>query len=162
MVPADAAWPSVLEDLSGIKTLNFGVSGDTTFDGLRRLDAVLAYEMDAVFLEFGINDFFMGIPLDSARSNLSAMARAFLEQGAQVILAGFHFKGQGSQKWHTMYEGLARELGLHLYPNIFRGAEGCPDCFLPDGLHPNRKGYRLMAEEISKFLTAAFSLQSNG
>ncbi len=152
MVPRSSAWPHLVGQILGIRTLNFGVSGDTTFDGLRRLPSVLDHDMDALFLEFGLNDFFMGIPLESARANLESISRAFLERGTRVILAGFSFKGQGADRWHEMYAGLAQGLKIPLYPNIFQAIDGCSDCLLPDGLHPNEKGYRLMAEDISAFL----------
>jgi acyl-CoA thioesterase-1 len=152
MVPRSAAWPHLVGRMLGVRTLNFGVSGDTTFDGLRRLHSVLGHDMDALFLEFGLNDFFMGIPMESARSNLESISRAFLERGIKVILAGFSFRGQGAERWHEMYAELAKELQVLLYPNIFRAIDGCSDCLLPDGLHPNEKGYRLMAEDIGAFL----------
>ncbi len=152
LVPPEAAWPSVLQRISGITTLNFGVSGDTTSDGIRRLKAVLSRDMDAVFLEFGLNDFFMGIPRQLARDNLARMATAFLQKDIKVILAGFVFSGQGSAGWHEMYLELAQTLELPLYQDIFRGLSNCESCFLPDGLHPNRRGYEIMAEEICSFL----------
>lgn len=41
MVPRDSSYPIILKVRSGIKTLNFGISGNITFDGLRRLRHVL-------------------------------------------------------------------------------------------------------------------------
>ncbi len=151
-MPAEASWPSLLEKMTGVHTFNYGVSGDTTFDGLRRLDNVLQTTADIVLLEFGINDFFMGIPVSSALSNLEVMVRAFLDKGAKVVMVGFSFQGLGTQKWEEAYERLSNRLNVLFYENIFRGLERCNDCFLPDGLHPNEKGYITIAENINNFL----------
>ena len=40
-----------------VEMINSGISGDTSLDGLARLDwAVLSYEPDLVTINFGIND----------------------------------------------------------------------------------------------------------
>lgn len=52
---------------------NFGVSGDTTQDGLARLSLVLAEKPAIVVLEFGANDGLRGQPVDGIRANLSQM-----------------------------------------------------------------------------------------
>ncbi|MGB7570946.1 MAG: GDSL-type esterase/lipase family protein, partial [Methanothrix sp.] len=50
---------------AGVEMINSGISGDTTMDGLSRLDwAVLSYEPDLVTINFGINDCVMGLGLE--------------------------------------------------------------------------------------------------
>ncbi len=152
MVPRDKSWPAILEQISEIKTLNFGISGDTTFDALGRLETVLNAQHDAVFVELGINDFFMGIPMESTKKNLGRICQTFLDRQKEVFLAGFSFKGQGSKNWEGMYRELSAEFAINLYPNIFKGISGNSRFFLPDGLHPNSEGYNIIAQNIADFL----------
>ncbi len=151
-VPTGDSWPALLESRYGLKTLNFGVSGDTTGDALNRLDNVLTARKDLIFIELGLNDFFMGLPVESAAENLSRIIQAFLCQDATVVLAGFLFRGQGSGSWEAMYHDLADKFSILLYANIFQGLEECNDCFFHDGIHPNSKGYSIMADEICRFI----------
>ena len=46
------------------RVLNAGLSGDTSADGLRRIDWVLRNKVDVLFLELGVNDALRGIPQD--------------------------------------------------------------------------------------------------
>ncbi len=154
LVDRDKSWPSVLERISDkkIRTINFGISGDTTYNALIRLDEVLNSKADTLFIEFGINDFFMGLPVEGSEDNLNKIISAALKKHMKVIVAGFSFKGQGSEEWERMYESLSKKLPIFLYKNIFYGIDECNYCFLPDGLHPNAKGYEIIAKNIYLFL----------
>ena len=45
-----------------VTVINAGVSGDTTLDGLTRLDWSLSEDVDAVIVELGANDALRGLP----------------------------------------------------------------------------------------------------
>lgn len=154
LVNKDKSWPSVLEKISDglIKTINLGSSGDTTYNAIIRLNDAINSGADALFIEFGINDFFMGLPIVDSRKNLENIISSALKNQMKVILAGFSFKAQGSEKWEKMYEDLANRFSIYLYKNIFNGIDECKFCFLPDGLHPNEKGYEIIAQNIYSFL----------
>ncbi len=162
MVPSSAAWPSVLERLAFVKTFNLGVSGDTTFDALRRLDQALEPASDIAFIEFGINDFFMGLSIESVSNNLAAIMKPFLAMGTKVILAGFYFEEPGIQAWAAMYRELSQRFSTGLYENIFDGLQDRKDHFLSDGLHPNARGYQVIAERICTFLKERRLIVSKG
>ena len=51
--------------------INAGLSGDTSYDGLKRLDWVLSTKVDIFILELGANDMLRGLPLKNTRENLS-------------------------------------------------------------------------------------------
>src|SRR6202140_512609 len=77
-LPADAAFPSRLEarlraEGTLVHVTNAGNSGDTTTDGLARLDWSLADKPDLVILELGANDTLRGIDPKIVRANLDAM-----------------------------------------------------------------------------------------
>lgn len=158
MVPEDCSWPSVLERLSKgrIKTLNLGISGETTLDAIKRINEVVSSRPQMVFLEFGINDFFWGFPVESVKENLNTICKTFLDNDIKVILCGFDIKGQPLEKWKLMYKSLAGSYKLPLYEDIFSGLKREEDHFLPDGLHPNEEGYRVMSSRIFEFLKKNF------
>jgi lysophospholipase L1-like esterase len=71
-----------------IELINSGVSGDTTIDGLARLDlAVLFYQPDLVTINFGINDAVMGLGISEFKANLKKIIQGILEgAGSDVLL----------------------------------------------------------------------------
>ena len=59
-----------------VEMINSGISGDTSRDGLARLDwSVLSYEPDLVTINFGINDSVFDIAVDEFKENLIKMIR---------------------------------------------------------------------------------------
>ena len=73
---------------AGVEMINSGISGDTTMDGLARLDwAVLSYEPDLVTINFGINDCVMGLGLEELEMNLVEMVRRIRAgPGSEILL----------------------------------------------------------------------------
>src|SRR5665213_3350609 len=77
-LPASEAFPVRLaarlkEQGVDVKMVNAGVSGDTTTDGLARLDWALADKPDFVMLALGANDALRAIDPKIVRANLDAM-----------------------------------------------------------------------------------------
>ena len=59
-----------------VEMINAGNSGDTSMDGLARLDwSVLSYEPDLVTINFGINDCALGLGLEEFEMNFVEMVR---------------------------------------------------------------------------------------
>ncbi|WP_147821189.1 GDSL-type esterase/lipase family protein [Salidesulfovibrio onnuriiensis] len=151
------ALPAVLEAMlssEGIKVhaLNFGVSGDTSHDGLLRLNHVLNAEPDAAVIEFGANDCFIGEPVELVRKNIATLVQAFMGKNIPVLLVGFACHSDIPAEYRQMFDPIFRELaeslGVPLFPNIIRPYLGNPMLKLMDGLHPNEDGVRAMAEAL--------------
>src|SRR5215471_9791497 len=92
-LPADAAFAARLQRaLSGkgiaAEVVNAGVSGDTSADGLARLDWSVPDGTDAVILELGANDALRGIDPTHTRANLDEMLRRLNARHVPVLLAG--------------------------------------------------------------------------
>ncbi len=78
---AGRSYPNYLQDLLNehgypYRIDNQGVSGDTTSDGLARIDNVIAVHPALVILEFGGNDGLRGLPVDSIRETSGRDDRA--------------------------------------------------------------------------------------
>ena len=144
-------YPARLEEMTGIEIINSGVSGNTTAGGLARLeDDVLAFEPDVVLITLGGNDLKNRVSVDMARANLIRIIQRIQAAGAMVVLGGIDIPlyGKGYAK---MYESLARQTGSVLVPNILEDIFGNSE-FMSDSIHPNDKGYEIMAGYFYKSL----------
>ncbi len=158
MVAESEAYPSVLSRLLGITCANLGVSGETTFDALRRLNHLDVHLRLAknvlVLVEFGINDFFMAIPARECEANLKNILDYIGSKGHRPVLFGFYMDYPGVSHWTRLYGRLAKGCNVPLYPNIFKGLSKKEGDFPSDGLHPSASGYSKMASTICDFLLA--------
>ena len=73
-----------------VEVVNAGVSGDTSADGLARLDWTLGDGADAVILELGANDMLRGIDPKVPDANLDRILAALKARHVPVLLAGMH------------------------------------------------------------------------
>jgi acyl-CoA thioesterase-1 len=123
---------------------NAGVSGDTTSDGLARLDWSVPDGTDLVILELGSNDMLRGIDPALTKKNLEAMIKRLRARDIKVVLFGMKAApnlGPDYQKaFDAIYPDLADKYLLPLYPFFLDGVVGHPDLQLDDGMHPNAKG----------------------
>ncbi len=134
------------------EVVNAGVSGDTSTDGLARLDWSLPDGADIVILELGANDMLRGIPPEITRANLDAMIGRLKTKGVTVILAGMRAPPSMGATFQAdfdpIYPDLAKAHGVAFYPFFLDGVAATPDLLLPDGMHPNAKGVAAMVERI--------------
>jgi acyl-CoA thioesterase-1 len=146
--PSGQDYPSRLSTMIGVPVLNAGVSGDTTEAALARLDPdVLSRDPRIVIVGLGGNDFLRGVAIASTEANLRILIRKIHDAGAMVVLLGFSFPSI-SANYEKMYEGLAREERCLLISHPLHGI--LTDAALKsDEIHPNARGYQLMAERIS-------------
>jgi acyl-CoA thioesterase-1 len=155
------SYPDVLQaelDRGGYRyrVANFGVSGDTTQDGLERLPQVLAEMPRVVVLEFGANDGLRGQPVSIAQANLSQMIEALQKAGITTVLAGItlppNYGPDYIRKFNAMYSDLTAKYKLPLIPFLLAGAAGHAGLMQQDGLHPNTEGTRLVAANVARVL----------
>lgn len=146
----DVSYPAHLSALIGRPIVNAGVPGETTADGLRRLDRdVLSQDARIVLLCMGGNDMLRKQPMDAQFRNLREMVDRIQATGALVVLLGldgnpFLFPGDYAER----YEELAKETGCVLVPDILDGIVGNRTYALDDNIHPNGEGYRKIAEKV--------------
>lgn len=141
-------FPSRLTIILHTTVLNAGVSGDTTEAALARLDAdVLQKDPRIVIVGLGGNDYLRGVPITSTEANLRTIIRRIQGAGAMVVLLGFKFPSL-SVNYEDMYERVAGDQGCLLVSGVLRGILTDPS-LKSDEVHPNGKGYQLMAERIA-------------
>lgn len=141
-------YPSRLSALIGGPVINAGVSGDTTQSALARLDNdVLARDPRIVIVGLGGNDFLGGVPIATTEANLREIVRKIENAGAMVVLLGFRFPSLTAD-YESMYERVAKDEGCLLVARILRGILN-DSSMKSDAIHPNARGYALMAERIA-------------
>jgi acyl-CoA thioesterase-1 len=147
------------------RVINGGLSGDTSFEGLRRLGGLLEHKPDLVLVELGANDLLVGLPVETVRANLERIVDTCLDTGAEVILAGVRslegMDGDYTERFHGAYADLARSRNIVLIPDFLPGIPGDPQFTLPDGLHPNETGVERIVRTVLPYLqpfTAASSV----
>jgi len=151
------AYPAVLEELTGLRVINAGVSGETTAEGLMRLPAVLQeHNPDLLILFEGGNDILRNQNLSQTRSNLDQMIRLAQLQQIEVALVGLPEKSLFSSV-SEIYTQLANEHGLVLQEKIVASLLRKPS-MKSDSVHFNVLGYRALAVAILEMLQDAGAL----
>lgn len=148
-----------------LHVLNAGVSGDTTAGGLRRLPRLLEQQrIDVLIIELGINDIFQGVPIARIETNLQKMidlARARYPN-VRVIIAGMQLPQNSVNDdlttFSLIYAELARRNSAELVPSLLEGVAGNPDLNLPDLIHPNARGQKVLATNVWPVLARVLAL----
>ncbi len=159
-------WKEMLDEKypeAGLEMINSGISGDTTLDGLSRLDwAVLSYEPDLVTINFGINDCVLGLGLEEFEMNLVEMVRRIRAgPGSEVLLLTSQLLETPPYDrlvldYYQAIERVAREMDVGFVDVhgawMRRVEQGTPlsSLILPGLDHPNEAGYRIIAEELMR------------
>lgn len=142
---------SIVSKEADIPIINKGVPGNTTNDALARIDQdVLSQDPRIVFVLFGGNDYLQKIPKETTFQNLSIIIEKIESQGAAVILIGVR-GGIFVDRFEEDYKLLAEKYKTGYVPNILEGLITNRN-FMYDSIHPNDKGYRIVATRITPVL----------
>jgi acyl-CoA thioesterase-1 len=136
--------------------INAGVSGDTSSDGLSRLDWSLADHPDAAIVEMGSNDALRGIDPALTEKNITAMLAKFKAAHVPVLLLGMKAPrnlGPEYQKaFDPIYPKLAKDYGVLLYPFVLDGVVLNPKLNQADGIHPNPAGVKVIVGRMLPYV----------
>ena len=136
-----------------VKVENAGVSGDTTADGLTRLDWSIGPDADAVIIELGANDGLRGLPPELAYANLEKMVQRLQQRKLPVMLAGMKALRNLGDEYASAFDGiyprLAEKYNVPLYPFFLEGVVADPKYNQPDMLHPNEAGVEVIVRNIT-------------
>lgn len=139
--------------------LNAGVSGDTTSNGLSRLDWSIQQGTDAVIVELGANDALRGVPPEVTLKNLEAIISRLQQRNITVMLTGMKAPPNMGKDYVDRFDGiypqLAKKYDLEFYPFFLDGVVADPKLNQSDGIHPTAEGIKIIAE---RFLPSAIAL----
>lgn len=141
---------SVLSRKIGQPIVNLGVSGNTTADGLARINALDRYRPKVILLLLGGNDHLRKVPEAETFANLSALIENFHARGAVVVLLGIRGSLLGD-RFEEEFEKLHEEYQTAYVSDVLSGLFGRAE-YMSDPIHPNDAGYAKIAERIAPVL----------
>jgi acyl-CoA thioesterase I len=156
-LPADAAFPARLQRALSrtglaVEVANAGVSGDTSADGLARLDWSVPADADAVILELGANDALRGIDPQRTRAALDAIVQRLVARHIPVLLAGMrappNMGADYAQAFDAIYPDLAAAHAVIFYPFFLDGVAAERGLNQGDGLHPTAAGVDVIVARL--------------
>jgi acyl-CoA thioesterase-1 len=160
--PADA-YPNIVQlkiDSAGLpyRTINGGVSGETSAGGLGRIDWLLKQPIDAFILELGANDGLRGIPVAETTKNLQGIIDKVKAKypNAKLVLLGMQVPPNMGTKYvndfKEMFPALASKNKMALVPFLLQGVGGVRKFNQPDGIHPTAEGAKILAANVWQVL----------
>ncbi|MCM8540068.1 MAG: arylesterase [Lentisphaeraceae bacterium] len=164
----DQSYPSLLQkELTekGInaKILNAGVSGNTSAGGVRRINWYFNRKIDVMLLALGANDGLRGLPVKSTEENLQKIIDEARKKNPdiKIILAGMkvppNMGDEYSKGFEELFPKLAKKNKLPLIPFLLDKVAGNKKLNLPDGIHPNEEGQKIVAQTVMEYLLKALA-----
>lgn len=138
--------------------VNAGVSGNTSADGLRRIDWLLQQKIDVLVIALGANDGLRGLPVNSLQSNLQAIIDKTKAKNPQVqiAIAGMQMPpnlGAGyTEKFQQVFAEVAQKNQAALVPFLLDEVGGHRDLNQADSIHPTPAGQKIIAETVWRVL----------
>ncbi len=148
---------------SRVEMINSGISGDTSQDGLARLDwSVLSFEPDLVTINFGINDCVLGLGLEEFETSFVEMVQR-IRAGPNseiLLLSSQPLETPPYDKlvldYYQTVERVAKEMDAG-FVDVYgawmvhvRAGTPLGSLIIPGLDHPNEAGYRIIAEELMR------------
>lgn len=140
------------------RCVNAGLSGETTADGVNRVDWVLEQGAAVFVLELGGNDALRGLPVANSKQNLQAILDKVKAKypDCKIVIAGMlappNLGPAYTNAFRDMYPALAKANKAALIPFLLEGVAADPTLNLEDGIHPNPAGHKIVTETIWKVL----------
>ena len=163
MLKRSEAYPALLAKKLHADGLNFQVtnasaSGGTTEGGLERLPPHLKRKIDIFILELGINDAFNGLSVDQIQNNLQQIIDKVKARNpdVRVVIAAMQLPNYAADDYVSafgkIFGDLASRNNAALVPYLLQGVAGDSSLNLPDGIHPNAAGQKILAENVWRVL----------
>lgn len=152
-------YPDQLAMMLGKTVVNLGVDGAFSYQGATMVNGVLAeYKPGHLMVMYGANDLIWGGDLHGIVEELRTMVLAAKANKTMVAVAtlpamtrhAMHFY-EATKQLNSLIRAMVAEEDVRLaeIEPLFLGRE---EELLPDGLHPNEEGNRLIAEAFKKAL----------
>ena len=138
-----------------IRVINGSISGDTTEDGLDRIEKYISdSNIDLVILGLGANDMLRRINPNQTETNLRKIIEIIKAKNIKIILAGMKASPKNGlaykKKFDDVFPKLAEEYDLTLIPFLLKKVALNPKLNQSDGIHPNFEGAKVISETIKE------------
>ena len=144
---------------STISFINASISGNTSKNGLSRVDWSLGDNPNIVILCLGANDMLRGLDPSLTKNNLDSIINKFINNKAIIILAGMQSPESMGPKFKkefdAIYPDLSAQYNLIFMPFLLEGVALEKELLQADFKHPNAKGIRVMADNLNPYILQA-------
>jgi len=134
------------------RVVNEGISGNTTKDGVERVDSVVAMKPTLVVVEFGGNDGLRGLRIEDSRANLDKIVATLKASGTKVVLAGITLPPDYGPDYITQFDEtyalLAKKYNVPLLPFLLKGVFGVDGMMQRDKTHATAEGNKVVANNV--------------
>ncbi len=138
-------YPYFLQKLTNLTVVNAGVHGDTSQQGLDRIDDIFQFKPFMVLVEFGANDFFKKIPIEITKQNMEKIIDKIQATGAVAVIVCT--EDNQLPELHKALIEIAKDKRTPLITGILNEIWTDRTLFA-DHLHPNSQGYKLVAQKV--------------
>jgi len=149
------------ESTPSLTFINASISGNTSKNGLSRVDWSLGDKPNIVILCLGANDMLRGLDPALTNNNLDVIITKFKKNNAIVILAGMlspESMGPDYQSaFDSIYPELSKKHNLIFMPFLLEGVALEKGLLLSDYKHPNAKGIKIIATNLNPYIVEAIS-----
>ena len=144
---------------STISFINASISGNTSKNGLSRVDWSLGDNPNIVILCLGANDMLRGLDPSLTKNNLDSIINKFINNNAIIILAGMQSPESMGPKYKkefdAIYPDLSAQYNLIFMPFLLEGVALEKELLQADFKHPNAMGIRVMADNLNPYILQA-------
>ena len=158
------SYPAQLEQLLADRGLDYrvvtaGISGETSSGARSRVDWILKLKPQIVILETGANDGLRGIDPTLIEENIEHIIVRFKQEKVTVVLAGMQMvTNLGAtyvSSFNSLYPRLAARHQVIFMPFFLQDVAAESSLNQPDGIHPNSRGYRIIASNMLPYVEQA-------
>ncbi len=166
LVPSSRSFPSIIEKKlrerklidKNVRIINAGNPGDTTEMALFRLKYYLS-EYSNIYIAvvfLGANDYLMEESINQIYHNLVQIIQQLknYNKNIKIILISFMpFDPSLEKEYQKMYEQIKNQYPeIVIIPDVLQEILRDPSLVLSDGIHPNEKGYEIIANKILPYI----------
>ena len=144
---AGQTYPYFLQQMTDIPVINKGFNGNTSRGGLNIIDDILQFKNSIVIVEFGANDFFQQVPISNTKKNMEQIIDKLKSANNIVVLVST--EDTQMKQLYIMLKSLAKEKNVLFIDGMLNEIWNNRNLF-SDKVHPNSKGYKIIADKIYK------------
>lgn len=133
------------------------MSGDTSKNLLDRAELYLDKNPDIVLLVIGGNDGLRGLSTSQMQENIQKIIDIYGKTPAKIVLGGMdvpiNLGLDYRADFREVYQVLAKENpDIYFLEFFLEGVAGDPSLNIPDRIHPNAAGYKIIVQNLFTFL----------
>lgn len=161
-VEPEQAYPALIDEMlktntgKSVTITNGSISGSTTAGAYSRLKWFLKASPAVLVLALGANDGLRGLSTSEMARNLDNTIVLAKKRGIRVILAGMklppNYGGEYANAFQEVFYSLADKHHLPFIPFLLEGVAGRQALNQADGIHPNREGHKVIAENVLAYI----------